>query len=247
MITSDQECLKTQPDGFLHIAGYRFIKLNELNELRQDLLNHCGRLNLKGTILLSNEGVNINLVGTDNEITTIQDLFNQHDQLRLINFRLTRSSFIPYKQLKVKIKNEIITINQPQIDYTNTRAPSISPSEFKKWLDEKRDITILDTRNDYEVKMGTFENAINPNIQHFTQLIPAVAHLDKTKPMVVFCTGGIRCEKAALCLKEQGFDNIYQLDGGILNYFATEGSAHYKGECFIFDQRITVNADVVIK
>ena len=162
-----------------------------------------------------------------------------------IRFHETYSEFVPFQRLKVKLKKEIITIRHPNTTPdAEHRAPSISPEELKQWLDEKRDITLLDTRNEYEISEGAFENAVNPHIQHFTELAGAVENLDKKKPMVMYCTGGIRCEKAALLLQEQGFENVYQLDGGILGYFAKVGGAHYEGRCFVFDERVALDTSL---
>ena len=119
---------------------------------------------------------------------------------------------------------------------------TITPEELAKWLDEKKEFTLLDTRNDYEVAYGTFEQAVNLNIQHFVEIKDKINEIKRDKPIVMFCTGGIRCEKAALYFLEQGYESVYQLKGGILGYFAKMGNKHYNGSCFVFDERGTITA-----
>ena len=123
---------------------------------------------------------------------------------------------------------------------TEKRAPSISPTTFKQWLDENRDIIILDTRNDYEIEMGAFTNAVNLHLQDFCQFTQSLKNIPREKPIVMYCTGGIRCEKAALHLINEGYNDVYQLDGGILNYFEKVGGSHYTGECYVFDERVAL-------
>ena len=227
----------------LNIAGYKFFELVHLESLRDDLQARCAALALKGTILLSPEGININLAGTEQAITDFTTALASIEYFAAMRFHHTWSNEQPFQLLKVKIKKEIITMRQGDVaPLHGNRAPDISPAEFKKWLDENRDITLLDARNDYEYDYGTFTGAVNLHLQHFGELPEAIQHLDKQKPLVTFCTGGIRCEKAALYLQNQGFAEVYQLDGGILGYFAQVGGAHYEGECFVFDERGAVRA-----
>lgn len=231
--------------SYLNIAGYQFTPIHDCEGLKASLLAACERLALKGSILVSPEGINLSLAGVESAIRTFQQILETLPGLNGMRFHETYSDFVPFQRLKVKLKKEIITIRQPNTTPgAEDRAPSISPAELKQWLDEKRDITLLDTRNEYEISEGAFENAVNPHIQHFTELAGAVENLDKKKPMVMYCTGGIRCEKAALLLQEQGFENVYQLDGGILGYFAKVGGAHYDGRCFVFDERVALDASL---
>lgn len=228
----------------LNIAGYKFILLDDIALLRKSLLEQCHAFALKGTILLSQEGININLAGQVAAITAFKNTLKEEDDFYDINFHETYSALQPFKRLKIKLKKEIITLRQPNIHVAHQRAPAIAPSLLKQWLDEKRDFTLLDTRNDYEVKFGTFKNAVNLPIEDFTAFPASVSNIAQDKPIVLFCTGGIRCEKAALYLLNQGHQNVYQLDGGILGYFAKVGGAHYEGECFVFDERVSVNSDL---
>lgn len=228
----------------LNIAGYKFVPLTKLDLMRQTFLDECSKLDLKGTILLSHEGINVSLSGRLSNVDRFKQQLRRDSHFEDMTFRESFSDTQVFKRLKVKLKKEIITFRQPEVHAEIERAPDISPEEFKKWLDENRDITILDTRNDYEVRFGTFKNALNLHLQNFCELPDAVKDVDKNKPLVMFCTGGVRCEKAGLYMRDHGFTDVYQLDGGILNYFAKVGGAHYEGECFIFDDRISVDAQL---
>jgi UPF0176 protein len=224
----------------LNIAGYKFIALANLEALRERLWEQCMTLNLKGTILLSPEGINISLAGEANLIIAFIHFINASDSFNDLTFRESFSEIIPFKRLKIKIKQEIITFKQSHITPQAKRAPAISPSEMKQWLDEHRDMTILDTRNDYEVQFGTFKNAMHLAIEDFCDLAKESPKIPRNKPIVMFCTGGIRCEKAALYLQSEGYSDVFQLEGGILNYFNDIGGEHYDGECFVFDERISL-------
>lgn len=229
----------------LNIAGYKFITLTELPALQADWQIKATALNLKGTILLSTEGVNISLAGPPDVVHSFVAYISQDDRFSDMTFRESYSAFQPFHHMKVKMKKEIITLRQPDVRPEEVcRAPAVSPQEFKHWLDEKRDITVLDTRNDYEFRFGTFEGAQNLHLDDFGDFPEAVEKIENSKPIVMFCTGGVRCEKAALVLLNKGFSNVYQLDGGILNYFAEVGGSHYSGECFVFDQRVAVDASL---
>jgi UPF0176 protein len=225
----------------LNIAGYKFLPLADLTALRADFLAQCEAFGLKGTILLSVEGVNLNLSGLAADISSFKAYLLQDARFSDITFRESFSQSQPFKYMRVKIKKEIITMHRPEVCPEVERAPSISPREFKKWLDEKRDITVLDTRNDYEIQFGAFQGATHFSLQDFGEFPEGAKKLAPVKPIVMYCTGGIRCEKAALHLLAAGFSEVYQLEGGILNYFSEVGGEHYEGECFVFDQRISVD------
>lgn len=225
----------------LNIAGYKFLTLTELEELQAWLRQNCLTYSLKGTILLSKEGINISLAGSVLEIKSFQSLLKADTRFNDLSFHETYSEHCPFRHLKVKIKAEIITFNQTEASPLQQKAPSISALELKKWLDEKNNVTLLDTRNDYEVKFGTFSGAVNLHIDDFSELPTKIDQLTRDTPIVMFCTGGIRCEKAALHMLNHGFTSVYQLAGGILGYFNQVGGAHYQGECFVFDERIAVD------
>lgn len=222
----------------LNIAGYKFTHLSGLNELRSELLRLLQAV--RGTVLLSQEGININLAGAEEDIRAFQTQLDQLPFLKGIRFHQTFSEKIPYKFLKVKIKKEIITFRQPNVDVLKQRAKGISPTELKNWLENNKDFILLDTRNEFEVAKGTFSGAIDLKLNDFGEFPEKASQLPPDKPIVMFCTGGIRCEKAAVYLENQGFSNVYQLDGGILGYFAEVGRSHYQGDCFVFDEREVV-------
>ncbi len=225
----------------LNIAGYKFITLTALAALRSHLLATVTDLQLKGTVLLGEEGINLNLAGTREAIEAFKTILLRDIRFAEMTFRQSFSASQPFKHMRVKIKKEIITLKQPDIKPEFEAAPSITPAEFKQWLDEERDITVLDTRNDYEVQFGTFKKAVNLQIEDFSQFPEAAQQVPKDKPIVMFCTGGIRCEKAAWVMLNAGYQKVFQLQGGILNYFAEVGGEHFQDECFVFDQRIAVN------
>ncbi len=231
----------------LNIAGYKFTNLTDLLERRNSLLDQSINLELKGTILLSSEGINISLSGIPQNIERFITILKNDAHFSDMTFRESYSSYQPFNRMQVKIKNEIITLREPNVNPAENVAPAISPTEFKQWLDEKRDITVLDTRNEYEMRFGTFENAENLELQDFGDFPAMMQRISAEKPIVMFCTGGIRCEKAALVMLNAGYKNVYQLQGGILNYFAEVGGDHYQGECFVFDQRVSVDTNLESK
>lgn len=226
----------------LNIAGYKFVVLTELEALKASLHQHSLCNGLKGTILLSAEGININLAGDVSAINEWKSYIKSDSRFADVLFHETYSESQPFRHLKVKIKKEIITLRQPCIPITEKRASCMSPLHLKQWLDENRDFTLLDTRNECEVAVGTFNGAVHLHLNHFGELPTALDGIEKDKPIVMFCTGGIRCEKAALYMETVGFKQVYQLDGGILGYFAQIGMAHYTGSCFVFDERGAVDA-----
>lgn len=230
----------------INIAAYKFVTLSDLPEKKAYLKDLCITLQLKGTILLSSEGINIMLAGTETAIATFKLDLTQQQAFQDLIFKESRSSKQPFKRLLVKIKKEVITLGLPHICPTQKTGPKISPEQLKQWFDEGKDFTLLDTRNKYEIAYGTFEGAIDLNLKHFREFPKTVTELAerKNKPMVMFCTGGIRCEKASLLLLENGFTEVYQLDGGILNYFAKCGGEHYQGNCFVFDERVAVDTSL---
>lgn len=228
----------------LNIAGYKFTTLNDLTSLQATFLQCCNTLGLKGTILLSEEGVNITLAGKKESISEFKNRLSTDERFADITFRESYSDFLPFKRLKIKVKKEIITFRRQEIRPEKKRANDISPEQLKKWLDENRDITLLDTRNDYEIKFGTFNKATHLHINDFCEFVEASENINKEKPIVMFCTGGIRCEKAGLHLLNKGFPEVYQLAGGILHYFAKVGGDHYNGECFVFDERIALDSSL---
>ncbi|OGT58949.1 MAG: hypothetical protein A3F14_00510 [Gammaproteobacteria bacterium RIFCSPHIGHO2_12_FULL_43_28] len=228
----------------LNIAGYKFTELADLSTLKTQFYNECAKLGLKGTILLSYEGVNINLAGTIQAIQSYKASLAHDVRFSDMTWRESYSVIVPFKRLKVKLKKEIITLRKPEIKPQAQKAPQLAPEKFKQWLDENRDIIVLDTRNDYEIEFGSFKNSIHLNLKHFTDFAKVSSQVAKEKPIVMFCTGGIRCEKAALHMINEGYKDVYQLQGGILNYFSEVGGSHYDGDCYVFDERVALTPDL---
>lgn len=230
---------------FTNIAAYQFASLAGLSPLRARLLE-CARANaLKGTILLSTEGINLFVAGSASGVETLLRELRAIEGLETLTAKYSESAAQPFTRMIVRIKKEIIAFGVEGIHPARHTSPKLPARTLKQWLDEGRPITLLDTRNDYEVKLGTFRGARTLPIGHFRQFPEAVRTLPeslKTEPVVMFCTGGIRCEKAGPYMEREGFRSVFQLEGGILKYFEECGGAHYDGECFVFDQRVGVNA-----
>ena len=227
-----------------NISTYRFAELTGLKDLRESLINDCKAWELKGTILLSTEGINLFVAGAAESINLLLGKLRIIPGLEGLEPKVSISDKQPFNRMLVRLKKEIISFGMESIRPANYTSPKISAAELKRWLDEGRPVTLLDTRNDYEVKLGTFKGSIIPNINTFREFPAAVRKLPdalKDQPVVMFCTGGIRCEKAGPFMENEGFSNIYQLDGGILKYFEECGGEHYEGECFVFDQRVGVD------
>jgi RluA family pseudouridine synthase len=228
----------------VNIAAYRFAALKDLPALRTELLALCRSHQLRGTILLSVEGINLFIAGGSTGIETLLARLRLISGLEQLEAKYSYTAHQPFRRMLVRLKREIIAFGVPGIDPSRRTSPKLPPQQLKAWLDEGRPITLLDTRNDYEVKLGTFEHAVPAGVDHFRDFPAAVARLPpelKDQTIVMFCTGGIRCEKAGPYMESQGFRNVLQLDGGILKYFEECGGAHYRGECFVFDQRVGVD------
>ncbi len=231
----------------VNIAAYKFVELTDLQQLRDRLRSRCKLAQLRGTILLSPEGINMFLAGSREGIDSLLSEVRSLPGLADIEVKESLSLEQPFNRMLVKLKREIIAFGVDGIAPAQRTSPKLSARELKRWLDEGRPVRLLDTRNDYEVDLGTFRGAERLNIQHFREFPDASAGLPeqaKHEPLVMFCTGGIRCEKAGPMLERLGFQQVYQLDGGILKYFEECGGAHYDGGCFVFDSRVVLGPDL---
>lgn len=233
-------------NSILNIATYQFVSLPaaQLSAWRVAFKNRALACELKGTILLSQEGINLFLAGIPERIAEFQDFLRQYPQLSQLTYRQSVSASQPFKRLLVRLKTEIISMGQPEIQPEQGAAPYIQPRTLQQWYTQGQPMLMLDTRNRYEVEQGTFMQAIDLGLKNFRSFPAAAAHLPaqaKQIPIVTFCTGGIRCEKAALWLKKQGYSVVYQLQGGILNYFSECGGAYFQGKCFVFDERVSID------
>ncbi len=230
--------------SYLNIAFYKFAELGALTERRDILRKRCISLDLHGTILISAEGINGFLAGEEAPIRQFVSELREESEFADLEIKESWSTQIPFTRMLVKIKKEIIPMGRPDVRPTEFTGKRLLPAEFKKWLDENRDIVVIDTRNDYEIEAGTFEKAEHFNLKNFREFgdrLKEVSPEKREKPVVMFCTGGIRCEKATALAAKEGFKDVYQLEGGILKYFELIGGAHYRGDCFVFDDRVTVD------
>jgi UPF0176 protein len=238
--------------SFINIAAYKFVTFNDTVERRASFQAICHDLDLKGTILLTPEGINLFLAGTRNNIDNFLGWLRQDTRFADIEIKESLSNEQPFNRMLVKLKKEIITMRHPLIQPELGRAPVVKAADLKRWLDQGHDdagkpVVMVDTRNAFEVDVGTFENTIDYRIHKFSEFPEVIARhkpeLDG-KTVVTFCTGGIRCEKAAIHMQNIGYDSVYQLDGGILKYFEEVGGAHYQGDCFVFDYRTALNPEL---
>lgn len=228
----------------INLSCYKFTPLGDLLAWKQRLFALCQAEGVKGTILLAPEGINFFLAGTRQQLDAVLQLIRTMPGLADIEPKESPSREQPFKRMLVKVKREIIAFGVEGVDPARKPSPKLKAAELKRWLDEGRDVVLLDTRNVYESGMGTFKGAVTPaiwNFRDFPKVIPTLPADLKHRPVVMFCTGGIRCEKAGPFMEKLGYKDVYQLDGGILKYFEEVGGAHYHGECFVFDERVGVD------
>lgn len=236
------------------VAFYKFVPITDMQTLRTNWKKKAVSLDLKGTILIASEGINGSLAGSELSIKAMQDHMKSDERFSDLEFKISYYSETSFRRMLVKLKKEIITMHCDAIDPNKETGKYLDPIEFKKWQDEGKDILIVDTRNDYEVAMGTFENAIDPKIKTFSQFpewVDKNLQDDKEKVIVTFCTGGIRCEKATAYMVKKGFKNVYQLKGGILKYFEevkehTLNKQYWLGDCVVFDKRKAIKNDLSV-
>lgn len=229
---------------------YRFVRLDDLSALRDDIEAAAARLRLKGTVLLADEGINGTLAGAAAALTEFRDHLHSLPAFASLQCRFSSAAADNpvFYRLKVRIKAEIVRLDQPDVAPEQRTGVAVDARQWNALLDDP-EVTVIDTRNTYEIDIGTFPGARNPGTRSFRELPDYVArHLDPAvhHRIAMFCTGGIRCEKASAWLLDQGFDTVYQLDGGILSYLETvpDGENRWQGECFVFDQRVSVDTDL---
>lgn len=233
----------------LNLSFYRFhaFSAEEIAEIRPRLKALALANELKGTVILAPEGVNGFLAGKESDVRQFwMDFQALHAGFAAMDAKESFSDDRPFSRLLIKVKKEIIPMGIATIKPLEATGARLDPEELKKWYDEGREFVIVDTRNQYEMELGTFENAVDPGLKTFREFPAWLQEAAKKpeyqgKPWVMFCTGGIRCEKATALGQQYGIPEVYQLEGGILRYFEKVGGAHYKGECFVFDKRVAVD------
>ncbi|RLA24300.1 MAG: rhodanese-related sulfurtransferase [Gammaproteobacteria bacterium] len=231
------------------VAFYRFTDIDDPEKLRVDLLALCQDHGLLGTLLVAKEGVNGSLTGSGESVQAVFDWLQERLSLaEPIEGRWNEASEAPFRRMRVKIRSEIVTLGRPDIRPDKLTGKHIGADEWNALI-ARPDALIIDTRNHYEFEVGTFPNAVDPGTDNFRQFADFANKLDeddKKRPLAMFCTGGIRCEKATALMLELGFDEVYQLQGGILKYLETvaEENNRWDGECFVFDTRVAVDRDL---
>ena len=226
------------------VTFYKFVALSHLDEMRNDLIALCEAHGTQGTILLASEGINGTLAGTDSDLDAVLAHLRSKPEFHDLEHKASSSETMPFGRMKVKIKRELIPLGVEQVDPSQQVGTYVEPSQWNDLISDP-DVAVIDTRNEYEVAIGTFQRAQNPHLRAFRQFPDyAQTHLDPTqhKKVAMFCTGGIRCEKATAYLLNQGFDEVYHLKGGILKYLEEipEHESLWEGECFVFDERVAV-------
>lgn len=236
----------------LNISAYLFVPLNDRETLRPQLLARAKAGGLMGTVLLAEEGINLFLAGPAEAVRGFIDALRADPRFAALNPKESWSAQQPFRRMLVKLKREIIRMDHPTVRPAAGRAPAVDAHTLKRWLDQGHDdagqpIALLDTRNAFEVDYGSFDHAIDWRLHKFSEFPQAVqSHRAELqgKTVVSFCTGGIRCEKAAIYMRELGLHDVLQLEGGILKYFEEVGGAHYHGDCFVFDGREALAPDL---
>ena len=227
------------------ISFYKFVKINNPKKLRKSLLELLLNEDVVGTFLIAKEGINATVSGSDISLKKIMKFLDKQKGFNDIEYKHSCSIKRVFKRLKIKVKDEIVALGKKEIDPSKTTRNYIEPRNWNKLIADP-DVLLIDTRNTYEIKIGTFLGAENPNIKNFRDFpdfVKKKLNSKKNQKIAMFCTGGIRCEKASSYLLEKGFKDVYQLKGGILKYLEqnTKKNSRFKGECFVFDERVSVN------
>jgi UPF0176 protein len=232
---------------FLNVAGYKFEPLENLDSLIPEFQNKCDELGLKGSVYLSPNGINFSIAGTEEDVDTYIKFMEEHSRFRDIPLKKTFSETQPFRRMKVRLKKEIISLGRDDINPKELTGDYISPRELLEIYEKKEDVIVLDTRNEYETRVGLFENAIDLQLDTFRDFPSAIETLPeeyKDKQIVMYCTGGIRCEKASAVMMKAGFSDVKQLEGGVLDYFKETGGAYWNGDCFVFDERVALDKEL---
>ena len=236
------------PDAIIVATFYKFVALPDYRELRLPLLTRCQNAQLRGTILLAPEGINATIAGSRQAIDALLAYLRADPRLADLKAKESSCAVMPFGKMKARLKREIVALKQPGIDPNQRAGEYIDPQDWNALVTQD-DVLLIDARNQYEVEIGTFANAIDPGTESFHELPGFFAErLDASrhKRIAMFCTGGIRCEKASAYLLGQGFEAVYQLRGGILSYLENvpRSESLWQGECFVFDERVSLDHEL---
>lgn len=242
-----------------NIAGYQFIENDDVGSVHKQVQAICDQTHLKGTIFISPEGINLSLAGNQSDIDFAIDQLKSVCGFTQMLLNTTYSATIPFKRLLVKIRHELVPTRSKLNKVVQNDSGQIlskqkcnnpvyiTSEELKQWLDNEKDFTLLDLRNAFEYKVGSFNHAKHLELEHFRELVNTnnkLNNIPKDKPIVTFCTGGIRCEKGAPYIAQQGFEHVYQLKGGILDYLKKFKDSFWRGDCFVFDERVSLDHEL---
>ncbi|KYG65164.1 hypothetical protein AZI87_11380 [Bdellovibrio bacteriovorus] len=226
---------------------YKFLKLSDVPAVQKDLENKADELNVKGLVILGTEGFNSTISASSVEsFEAWKQFIREYFNAPQLFFKDSESHKAPFRRFKVKIREEIVTTGIPEVMPPEGKNHHLTPAEWNQVMKEEKDFVMIDTRNWYEYKIGTFKGALNPDIEKFTDFPQYIEEqgIPKDKKMLIFCTGGIRCEKGILELQKQGYDNVFQLEGGIINYMKEYPNDQFEGECFVFDHRVALDQNL---
>ena len=242
----------TNKNEILVAALYKFVEIDDLLSLQSDLHEICEKNNIMGTILIANEGINGTISGKTNEINQTISLLKSDKRFTNIEIKYSSTDKQPFHRMKVRLKKEIVTIGLPEINPNNKVGTYVKPDDWNDLISDPN-VVVIDTRNKYETKIGSFQNALDPETSSFREFPDWVKKFKSSKEnankkIAMFCTGGIRCEKASSLMKEEGFEDVYHLQGGILKYLETidKENSLWNGECFVFDQRVCLTDELEV-
>lgn len=235
----------------MHVVVCSFYKFAPLNaalveELHGRLTQFAGQNDLYGLVLLACEGINATVAGTQGAIDLLKDLLALYTEFGSVEYKYSFTHKIPFRRFKVDLREEIVTSGDPELKPWLCPGNKLSPQEWQRVLDQEKDFVLIDTRNKYETELGLFKGALDPQTSNFGEFkeFAEGLKLSKQKKILIYCTGGIRCEKAAIELQQAGFEQVFQLEGGILKYLEQYPNSHFEGECFVFDHRVALDQEL---
>ena len=242
----------TNKNEILVAALYKFVEIDDVHSLQSNLYEICEKNNIMGTILIANEGINGTISGKTNEINQTISLLKSDKRFANIEIKYSSTDKQPFHRMKVRLKKEIVTIGLPEINPNKKVGTYVKPEDWNDLISDPN-VVVIDTRNKYETKIGSFQNALDPETSSFREFPDWVKKFKSSKEnankkIAMFCTGGIRCEKASSLMKEEGFEDVYHLQGGILKYLETidKENSLWNGECFVFDQRVCLTDELEV-